>query len=87
MSKPYKINFYHSEDNYGHEYRHEIQSETVDSDVYLYFKAYDVCECPEDATLFRDLFNGWDYIETIELGMQLANLGYDGIEVEHITEN
>ena len=82
MSKPYKINFYHREDNYGHEYYHEIQSETVDSDVYLYFEAYDMCECPEDATLSRDLFDGEDYIEAIKLGMKLANLGYDEIEVK-----
>lgn len=82
MGNPYRVNFYHSEDNYGHEYCHEIQSETVDSGVYLYFKAYDMCECPEDATLSRDLFDGDDYIRAIELGMKLANLGYDEIEVK-----
>ena len=87
MSNPYKVNFYHSEDNYGHEYCHEIQSETVDPDVYLYFKAYDMCECPEDATLSRDLFDGEDYIRAIKLGMKLANLGYDDIEVKDIMEN
>ena len=87
MSNPYKVNFYHSEDIYGHEYCHEIQSETEDTDVYLYFKAYDMCECPEDATLSRDLFNGEDYIQAIKLGMKLANLGYDEIEVKDFMEN
>lgn len=82
MSNPYKVNFYHSEDNYGHEFCHEIQSVTEDPDVYLYFKAYDMCEFPEDATLSRDLFDGEDYIQEIKLGMKLANLGYDEIEVK-----
>lgn len=87
MGKPYKVRFYHEEDNYGHEYCHEIQNVTEDPDATMYFRAYDMCEYPEDATLNRDLFNGDDYIEVIELGMLLANLGYDSIEVEHITGN
>lgn len=85
MGKPYKVKFYHDEDYYGHEFCHEIQNVTKDPDVSVYFKAYDMCECPEDAMLNRDLFNGDDYIEAIELGMLLANLGYDSIEVEHFT--
>lgn len=85
MANPYKVKFYHDEDYYGHEYCHEIQSVTKDPDVTVYFKAYDMCECPEDAMLNRDLFNGDDYIEAIELGMLLGNLGYDSIEVEHLT--
>lgn len=86
MGKPYKVKFYHN-DNEGYDTYHRIEDETNDPDVNLSFRANDLCECPEDATLFRALFNGWDYIETIELGMKLANLGYDSIEVEHITEN
>lgn len=86
MANPYKVKFYH-DDNTGFDTYNRIEDETNDPDVNLSFRASDLCECPEDATLFRCLFNGWDYIETIELGMKLANLGYDGIEVEHITEN
>lgn len=86
MANPYKVKFYH-DDNEGFDTYNRIEDETNDPDVNLSFRASDLCECPEDATLFRSLFNGWDYIETIELGMKLANLGYDGIEVEHITEN
>lgn len=84
MNKPYKLKFYHDRDYYGHECFHEIQNETEDPDVTVYFNAYDMRECPEDATLSRDLFDGNDYIEAIELCMLLANLGYDSIEVEHI---
>lgn len=85
MANPYKVKFYHDKDYYGHEFYHEIQNVTEDPDVTVYFKAYDMCECPEDAMLNRDLFNGDDYIEAIELGMLLSNLGYDSIEVEHFT--
>lgn len=85
MANPYKVKFYHDEDYYGHEFCHEIQNVTKDPDISVHFKAYDMCECPEDAMLNRDLFNGDDYIEAIELGMLLANLGYDSIEVEHLT--
>lgn len=86
MSNPYKVKFYHN-DNEGFDTYNRIEDVTNDPDVNLSFRASDLCECPEDATLFRALFNGWDYIETIELGMKLANLGYDSIEVEYIVEN
>lgn len=87
MANPYKVKFYHDEDYYGHEYCHEIENVTEIPNVGIYFKAYDMCECPEDATLNRDLFDGYDYLAAIELGMELAQLGYDRIEVEHIDNN
>ena len=46
-----------------------------------------MCGCPEDATLKRDRFDGYDYLAAIELGMKHAQLGYDRIEVEHIDNN
>ena len=81
-----KVKFYHDEED-GFDTYHRIEDVTNDPNVNLHFRASDLCECPEDATLFRDLFNGWDYIEAIELGMKLAILGYDGIEVEDTVEN
>lgn len=48
------------------------------------FSACDLTETPEDCTLFRDLFNAWDYIEAIEYGMNLAKEGYD--EIDYIVE-
>ena len=86
MANPYKVKFYHNEED-GFDTYHRIEDVTNDPNVNLHFRASDLCECPEDATLFRDLFNGWDYIEAIELGMKLAIRGYDGIEVEDTVEN
>lgn len=84
MGKSYKVKFYHNEDSYGIEVGHEIQSTTEENGIEVEFRAYDLCECPEDATLNRSLFNGYEYISALELGMKLAQLGYDGIEVEHL---
>ena len=84
MSNPYKVKFYHDKDSYGIEVGHEIQNATEEDRIEVGFRAYDLCEYPEDATLNRDLFNGYEYIEALELGMKLAQLGYDSIEVEHI---
>lgn len=81
MTNPYKVKFYHDEED-GFDTYHQIKDVTNDPDVNLSFRASDLSDCPEDATLNRYLFNGWDYIKAIELGMKLAILGYDGIEVE-----
>lgn len=86
MSNLFEVKFYCSEDDYGHEYCHEIHGVTNNPNIDIYFKAFDMCECPEDATLNRDLFNGNDYLKAIELGMKLANLGYDGIAVEYLID-
>lgn len=48
------------------------------------FQVTDLTYCPEDATIYRDLFNAEQYIKTLKLGMQLAEHGYDDIEVERI---
>lgn len=45
------------------------------------FDAWDLSECPEDATLYRDMFNGEDYISALKQGMAIAQHGYDSIEV------
>ena len=84
MANPYKVKFYHYEDSYGIEVGHVIQNDTKENGIEVEFRAYDLCECPEDATLNRDLFNGYEYISALELGMKLAQLEYDSIEVEHI---
>ena len=42
-------------------------------------------ECPEDAIIGRDLFDGSDWVEAVRYGIELAKQGYDGIEVENVT--
>ena len=49
------------------------------------FSVYNLSECPEDAIIGRDLFDGSDWVEAVRYGMELAKQGYDGIEVENVT--
>lgn len=56
--------------------------EIVDCDTEeTLFTVYDLSECPEDAIIGRDLFDGYDYISALQLGMRLAEQGYTDIEV------
>lgn len=50
------------------------------------FFVTNLCECPEDATITRDLFNGDDFIAAVSLGMELAKKGYTELEVTKIIE-
>lgn len=56
--------------------------EVLDNETGKYlFKVSDLTEYPEDATLYRELFNGEEYIEAVRFGMQLAANGYTSIDV------
>lgn len=45
------------------------------------YDVYDLQDRPEDATIDRDLFNGYQYIDAIKLGMELSKQGYVDVEV------
>ena len=49
------------------------------------YSVRDLCDCPEDAIIHRDLVSAYDYIDILKLGMRLAFDGYTDIEIE--TEN
>ena len=84
MDKILHVNFITVKDRWGDVYGHELNS--PDSKKFK-FSAYDLCECPEDATIDRDLFNGYDYLDAIRLGMELAREGYTSIEVSDSEED
>ena len=46
------------------------------------FSCSNLDDCPEDAIIGRDLFDGYDYIKALKLGMKLAEEGYTEIELE-----
>lgn len=50
------------------------------------FGASNLTECPEDASLERDIPNADDAIELIKYGMRLGCLGYTDLEVVHERE-
>lgn len=84
MDKILRVNFITVKDSWGDVHGHELDS--PDSEKFT-FTAYNMCECPEDATVDRDLFNGYDYLTAIQLGMELAREGYTSIEVTDIEED
>ena len=81
MDKVLHVNFITVKDAWGDVCGHDLNS--PDSEKFR-FAAYNLCECPEDATVNRSLFNGDDYLDAIRLGMELAREGYTSIEVNDI---
>ena len=61
-----------------------VVGERVHDNDKLIFDVYDLTECPEDATICRDLFNAYDYIKAVRYGIELAKQGYD--EVEYVKD-
>ena len=78
--KKFIINFSDNENYDCHEQR--VWYDNEDQDVYL--SVYDLCECPEDAMIGRDLFDGKDFINAIKLGFNIAKSGYDEIVVDEV---
>ena len=74
-----KIIFNIIEDCYEGERYHKIVDK---DDNTVLFSCSNLSECPEDAIIGRDLFDGEDYIEAVEFGMRLAREGYTEIELE-----
>lgn len=83
MDKILHVNFITVKDSWGDVCGHKLNS--PDSKKFV-FTAYNLCECPEDATVNRDLFNGYDYLDAIRRGMELAREGYTSIEVSDSEE-
>lgn len=49
------------------------------------YRVNNLCDCPEDAIIPRDLISAYEYLEILELGMQLGAAGYTEAEVEDCT--
>ena len=78
--KQYLIKF---SDNDDYEY-HSQKVWSDNEDGRFRFRVSDLTDCPEDATIDRDLFCGHDFIRAVELGFRIAKLGYDEIIVEDV---
>lgn len=55
--------------------------QSVVDDGKTIFSVCNLCECPEDAIIGRDLFDAHDFVRAVEYGMKLAKDGYTSIEV------
>lgn len=59
-----------------------VYYEFIDNDM-MQFHVSNLCECPEDAIIGRNLFDADDYIRAVRVGMRLAQEGYTDLNVEY----
>ena len=65
-------------DNYG------VESQKLEwdhDDFHGNFSVHDLCECPEDAIIGRDLFDANDFIYAVRFGMDLRDKGYTDLQI------
>lgn len=74
------LDYSESKDDYGDVRGQELSNKNEK----ISFIAYNLCECPEDAIIGRDLFTADDYISALSLGIELAQKGYTDIEINEI---
>lgn len=60
--------------------------ELCSEDEEVHYSVSNLCECPEDATIDRDLVSAYKIVNFIELGMKLAEKGYNKISIEKVKE-
>ena len=75
------LTIYEQKDKYGDLRGQEVCDKENETTL---FRCYNMDECPEDAIIGRDLFSAYNFIRAVELGIELAKAGFDGIE--YVTE-
>lgn len=45
------------------------------------YSVHDLCECPEDAIIGRDLFSADDFLKAIQFGIELGYKGYTNFDI------
>ena len=80
--KEYIIKFSELLDDDGEVTYQELWSENYDDS--FHFSVCNLDDHPEDAIIKRDLFSASDFIKAVELGMNIANRGYDKIIVDKV---
>lgn len=78
--KTLKLKLMEKIDDYDECYFQELWSE----DEKVHYSVSNLWECPEDATIDRDLVSAYEIVNFIELGMKLAEKGYNKISIERI---
>jgi hypothetical protein len=75
MEKELILDYIESYDDYG-----ELRGQEVSNDEEnIYFGVCNLCECPEDAIIGRDLFTADNYVEALNKGIELAKEGYSKV--------
>ncbi len=82
MEKELKVKVRSHEEDFYTQY----QSLTCSDEPNVKYSVYNLCECPEDAIIDRDLFSADQYIATLNLGIKLAKKGYTKVVAEYLNE-
>lgn len=61
-------------------YGQQVWSDDCDN---ISYNVHNLDECPEDATIGRDLFDAKAYINTLKLGIELAKQGFTDIVISN----
>lgn len=77
MKKILFLTLDYNEDDYEGIYRQNIEDKEND----IHFCVGNLDDCPEDATINRDLFNANDYVRALNKGIELAEKGYTKVEI------
>lgn len=83
LLKILKLKLIEKIDDYDGYHSQELWSE----DEKVRYSVCDLWECPEDATIDRDLVSAYEIVDFIELGMKLAEKGYNKISIEEVKED
>ena len=54
-----------------------------EDDPRIEYRVANLWDCPEDACIHRDLFSADEWLDTLRLGMTLAQEGYNEIHVTY----
>lgn len=74
------VSIYEEKDTYNNLILCQSMQNVNDNDPSVNFTAWSF-DCLEDASIEGDLFDCYDYINTVNLGIELAKQGYDKVEL------
>lgn len=66
--------------NFERDVYYDIRYEYINNEL-MQFSVSNMDECPEDAIIGRCLFDAYDYLEAVKVGIELAKQGYTGLNI------
>lgn len=70
-------------DDYGDLHREVVTDDDGGKELYY---VCNLCDCPEDAVIWRDLVSASEWIQAVRYGIGLAEQGFTSIEVSTVEE-
>lgn len=77
----YELEYVERMDDWG-----DYPEEQATRDELCQFAVWDLTQCPEDATICRDLFNIFNYEDALNTGIKIAKMGYDRVVLKKVDD-